>query len=195
MFASSSANVSQGGEKGEPDSDRHHRGICWGLQESWDEDSGRCLLRRAGSSSSWKTQRSAEGGGMVNSRCGFRGYGQWGTIPPRTQVRCQGYRMGSCLGTAANGLYDLRALKYDVAPEWPPLPQTPRHTLSLSCWQSCRETVKYTRASLSQGITHSTLCTWLTSRRWEPHSLGKNDKWIPEGRPGPQMQRAGGKGL
>lgn len=132
----------------------------------------------------WSTTGVASGG-MVSGAL----------YPPRTQVRCQGYRMGSCLGTAANGLYDLGALKYDVAPEWPPLPQTPRHTLSLSCWQSCRETVKYTRASLSQGITHSTLCTWLTSRRWEPHSLGKNDKWIPEGRPGPQMQRAGGKGL
>lgn len=44
-------------------------------------------------------------------------------------------------------------------------------TLSLSCWHSCRETVKKTRASLSHGTTHSTLCTWLTSRRWGPHSL------------------------
>lgn len=52
-----------------------------------------------------------------------------------------------------------------------PCPTCPGHTLSLSCWQSCRETVKYTRASLSQGITHSTLWTWLTSRRCEPHSL------------------------
>lgn len=30
MFASSSANVSQGGEKGESDSDRHHRGYVLG---------------------------------------------------------------------------------------------------------------------------------------------------------------------
>lgn len=69
-----------------------------------------------------------------------------------------------------------------------PCPMCPGHTLSLSCWQSCRETVKYTRASLSQGITHSTLCTWLTSRRCEPHSLGKDKKWIPEGRLGPRPQ-------
>lgn len=173
-------------------------GVCVGERDSrsgppsWEEDSGRRLLRRAGSSSNWKTQRSAEG--VVKNRFGFRGYGQWGAIPPRTQVRCQCYRRDSCLGNVANGLYNLGALKYDMAPEWPSLPQMPGHTLSLSCWQSCRETVKYTRASLSQGITHSTLCTWLTSRRWEPHSLGRNDKWIPEGRPGPQMQR-GGKGL
>ena len=62
---------------------------------------------------------------------------------------------------------------------WPPLsevqpgPDPYVLTLSLSCWQSCRETVKKTRASLSQGITDSTLCTWLTSRRCVPHSLGE----------------------
>lgn len=38
-------------------------------------------------------------------------------------------------------------------------------TLSLSCWQSCREMVKNTSVSLSQGTTHSTLWTWLTSNR------------------------------
>lgn len=75
-----------------------------------------------------------------------------------------------------------------------PCPTCPGHTLSLSCWQSCSETVKYTRASLSQGITHSTLWTWLTSRRCEPHSLGEDKKWVPEGRPGPQTPRAEGVG-
>lgn len=100
-------------------------------------------------------------------------------------------------------LYNPGALrKCDEAPEWPPCPTCPGHTLSLSCWQSCRETVKYTRASLSQGTTHSTLWTWLTSRRCEPHSLGRDEKWSPAGRPGPgpqdpvpSMQRGGGKAL
>lgn len=72
-----------------------------------------------------------------------------------------------------------------LLPGWPnllkhvawPRPHAP--TLSLSCWQSCRETVKKTRASLSHGITDSTLCTWLTSRRWEPHSL-KGEGRVPE---------------
>lgn len=44
-------------------------------------------------------------------------------------------------------------------------------TLSFSCWQSCSETVKKTRASFNHGTTHSTLWTWLTSYRWLPNSL------------------------
>lgn len=68
-----------------------------------------------------------------------------------------------------------------------PRPHAP--TLSLSCWQSCRETVKKTRASLSHGITDSTLCTWLTSRRWEPHSL-RGEGRVPE-TPASEVQCAG----
>lgn len=64
-------------------------------------------------------------------------------------------------------------------------------TLSLSCWQSCRETVKKTRASLSHGITHSTLCTWLTSRRWEPHSLRGEGRDPDGGPPASEEQRVG----
>lgn len=62
------------------DSDRYLRGMCWGegLQvraTPWDEDSGRGLLRRAWSSSSWKTQRSVEDGDLVNDRFGRRAKG------------------------------------------------------------------------------------------------------------------------
>lgn len=46
-------------------------------------------------------------------------------------------------------------------------------TLSFSCWQSCSETVKKTRASFNHGTTHSILWTWLTSYRWLPNSLDR----------------------
>lgn len=46
-------------------------------------------------------------------------------------------------------------------------------TLSLSCWQSCREMVRNTSVSLSHGTTHSTLWMWLTSNRLLLSSLGK----------------------
>lgn len=56
-------------------------GVCVGGRDyksglpPWDEDSGRGLLRRAWSSSSWKTQRSVEGGDLVNDRFGRRAKG------------------------------------------------------------------------------------------------------------------------
>lgn len=46
-------------------------------------------------------------------------------------------------------------------------------TLSLSCWQSCREMVRNTSVSLSHGTTHSTLWMWLTSKRLLLSSLWK----------------------
>lgn len=49
-------------------------------------------------------------------------------------------------------------------------------TLSLSCWQSCREMVKNTSVSLSQGTTHSTLWTWLTSNRLLLSSLWRKQQ-------------------
>lgn len=49
-------------------------------------------------------------------------------------------------------------------------------TLSLSCWQSCREMVKNTSVSLSQGTTHSTLWTWLTSNRLLLSSLWRRQQ-------------------
>lgn len=50
-------------------------------------------------------------------------------------------------------------------------------TLSLSCWQSCREMVKNTSVSFSQGTTHSTLWTWFTSNRLLLSSLWRKD-WL-----------------
>lgn len=165
------------------------------------------LLRKACSSSSWKTPRSRKGG-----RWGGHGEwwcrGAWPLLYPVTQVRFQGYPRAMCQGAGtvaqqpirlvcAEGTKNLNIWRCfggetrglgvppqikglsSLWPGWPHRSKTdqprPHHphvpTLSLSCWQSCRETVKKTRASLSHGMTDSTLCTWLTSRRWEPHSL------------------------
>lgn len=87
-----------------------------------------------------------------------------------------------------NGLHSLLPGWHHL-PEHVAWPRPHAPTLSLSCWQSCRETVKKTRASLSHGITDSTLCTWLTSRRWEPHSL-RGEGRVPE-TPASEVQCAG----